>query len=149
MKKILTTLLILVIYLSLKEETTKTVFSDNIDNDVYRMYHIEMDNLNSHNFNDYFSSMDVIVIEPSINPIYKNKIDIVYFYKNIDDFKEYYIKRLKEKGYYIEANKYLLNPININKIIAFTSINSIYDNISKLNSNYIITKSDGYVKISK
>lgn len=148
MKKILTTIIIFIIYLSLKEEKVKTVFSEELNNDLYMTYYIEMDNLNSNNFNDYFKNFDIVALIPDINPIYKDKINIIYFYKDIDDFKKNYIKRLKEKDYYIEANKYMIKPIKINRVITYSSINDIYDSISLNNKNYTIVKSDSYVKIS-
>lgn len=148
MKKILTTILIFIIYLSLKEEDAKTVFSADLNNDLYMTYYIEIDNLNSNNFNNYFNDLDVVALIPDINPVYKDKINIIYFYKDIDDFKKNYIKRLKEKGYYTEANKYIIKPIKINRVIINSSINDIYDSISVNNKNFTIVKSDSYVKIN-
>lgn len=148
MKKMLSTLILFVICLSLKEEKTKTVFNNQIDNDIYMTYYIEMENLNTNNFNNYFSKIEVVALVPYVNPIYEDKLNIIYFYKNIEDFKKSYLRILKEKGYYIEANKYLLKPIRINKVIVYSSINAIYDSVNYNNENYTIIKSDSYVKIN-
>ncbi|HPF83347.1 MAG TPA: hypothetical protein PLV83_04205 [Bacilli bacterium] len=127
MKKILLIIFILMILFLLRKEKSIIVFNElDVDSNAY---YIIMDNLNTNNFNDYFKGLEVLCIYPNINPIYENKIKLNYIYDNINNFKIFYINSLKDKGYYIEANKYLLNPIIIRKVLVYGDIIDIKNKI--------------------
>lgn len=148
MKNFISTLILIIIYLALKQDNTMTVFDEKDDYDIYMTYMIEMEYLDTSNFNEYFRNMSVLAITPYINPVYENKLRITYFDDDIDGLRKYYIKKLKEKGYYIEANKYLIMPIRIKEVMIYSSMNEIIEKINKNSDNYIVTKSDSYVKIT-
>jgi|GEM_PF-3264588 len=113
-----------------KEKEVVAAFSFNeTDTSSYEQILIQIDNLNTENFKDYFSNMKVLLIYPYINPVYEDKISMVYVYKSIDKFKEYYINKLENLGYYAEANKYSYNPIKINGVV-------IYSNLEELKYKY-------------
>ncbi len=113
-----------------KEEKTLAVANFNETNtNNYEQIFVEIDNLNTDNFKDNFSNMKVLLIYPYINPVYQDKISMIYVYKSIDEFKQYYINKLKKLGYYTEANKYLYSPIKINGVV-------IYSNLEELKSKY-------------
>lgn len=146
MKNLFTFLILFIVYLALKEDTTLTVFDEN-NEDIYKMYIVEMDNLNTRNFNDYFKEFEVVLIKPDINKVYEDKLDINYFGSDLEELKKYYINRLKDKGYYIEANKYLVMPIKIKKVMINSTMGKIYDYL-KRDGYYITIESDNYVKIT-
>lgn len=129
MRKFLSTFILLIIYLSLKDSEIKTVFNEINDSDVYKNYCLEISNLNTFNFNDYFNSIEVIGIIPNINKLYQDKINFIYLDNDIEKFKRLYIRKFKEKGYYKEANKFLILPIKIEQVLVCSSINEIYDKI--------------------
>lgn len=112
-----------------KEEVQVVASFNETDTNSYEQILIQIDNLNTDNFKDYFSNMKVLLIYPYINPVYEDKISMVYVYKSIDKFKEYYIDKLKSLGYYAEANKYLYTPIKINGVV-------IYSNLEELKYKY-------------
>ncbi len=125
------TFILIFIIINKKEEKTVLVntFLDETDTVDYKQIFVEIDGLNTNNFKDYFSNIEVLLIYPYINPVYEDKISMVYVYKNIDKFKEYYINRLENSGYYAEANKYLYTPIKIIGVL-------IYSNLEELQSKY-------------
>lgn len=112
-----------------KEEVQLVASFNETDTNSYDQILTQIDNLNTDNFKDYFSNMKVLLIYPYINPVYEDKISMVYVYKSIDKLKEYYIDKLKKLGYYAEANKYLYTPIKINGVV-------IYSNLEELKYKY-------------
>lgn len=90
---------------------------------------IEIENLNTSNFKDFFSDMKVLLIYAYVNPVYADKFSMIYMYDNIDNFKKYYLNKLKRLGYTSEVNKYLYEPIKINSVI-------VYSNLEELKSRY-------------
>lgn len=112
-----------------KEEVQVVASFNETDTNSYDQILTQIDNLNTDNFKDYFSNMKVLLIYPYINPVYEDKISMVYVYKSIDKLKEYYIDKLKNLGYYAEANKYLYTPIKINGVV-------IYSNLEELKYKY-------------
>ena len=137
MKKVLIFMLFLTIYLSI-DEPSINVFdevNDNID-----FYYVEIENLNTENLEACFTNLDIKSIEIKLNPLYD--INSIFFYKNISFFKKNVINRLKEKGYYMEANKYLIQNININKVLVYNTKMEIMDSVNKCNKEYIISKKD-------
>ena len=145
MKNFLSTLILIIIYLSLNIEQTKTVFDVKEDSDIYDFYHIKMDYLYTNNFNELFNDIDIIYLKAYVNPIYDKKIDNIFFYKDIENFRKSYIQRLKDRGYYIEANKYLIKPIKIDSVLVYSSLNNIYDKIDFKNKKYEIMKDNEYL----
>lgn len=129
MKDFFSILFLIIVYLSLNVNDSVTVFDDLSDDDIEKFYYIEMDYLYSNDFDKYFKDINIILVETNINPVYKNKINNIYFYKNSELLRKDYLDRLRNKGYYFEANKHLISPIKINRVLAYTSKNKIYDNI--------------------
>jgi len=125
------TIIMILIMVNKKEEKTVLVNTFLEESNIldYKQIFVKIDNLNTNNFKEYFSDMKVLLIYPYINPVYEDKISMVYVYKSIDEFKEYYINRLENLGYYMEANKYLYTPIKINGVI-------IYSNLEELKYKY-------------
>ena len=130
MKKYIVFFILLVLYLSIKEPTEHTVFNDinNLDS-----CYIETNNLNTNNLS-CIDKLNIISLEININPVYK--IDNVFFYKNTSIFIKNVMDRLKEKGYYREANKYLISPIYIKKILVYNINSKIIDVLNKCNIKY-------------
>lgn len=145
MKNFLSTLILIIIYLSLNTEQTKTVFDVKEDSDIYDFYHIKMDYLYTNNFNELFNDIDIIYLKAYVNPIYDKKIDNIFFYKDIENFRKSYTQRLKDRGYYIEANKYLIKPIKIDSVLVYSSLNNIYDKIDFKNKKHEIMKDNEYL----
>ena len=113
-----------------KKEETLSVFSS-LEEKVadYSQIMIEIENLNTSNFKDFFSDMKVLLIYAYVNPVYADKFSMIYMYDNIDNFKKYYLNKLKRLGYTSEVNKYLYEPIKINSVI-------VYSNLEELKSRY-------------
>jgi len=112
-----------------KEKVLAVASFNETDTSNYEQMLIKIDNLDTDNFKDYFSNMKVLLIYPYVNPVYEDKISMVYVYKNIDKFKEYYINKLENLGYYAEANKYSYEPIKIKGVV-------IYSNLEELQYKY-------------
>jgi membrane-associated protease RseP (regulator of RpoE activity) len=112
-----------------KEDVLAVASFNEADTSSYEQILVQIDNLNTENFKAYFSNMKVLLIYPYINPVYEDKISMVYVYKSIDKFKEYYIDKLKNLGYYAEANKYSYTPIKISGVV-------IYSNLEELKYKY-------------
>jgi hypothetical protein len=93
---------------------------------------IKIENLNTDNFDIYFNNMKVLLVYSYINPVYQDKINIVYAYKSIEDFKNYYVVKLKENGYYMESNKYLYTPIKIVGVVVYSNIEDIKKKYNKM-----------------
>ncbi len=65
----------------------------------------------------------IIGIYPYINPIYKDKLKKLEYYKldSIDNFTNLYLKTLEKNGYLEDLYKYKLNGIKIEKIEIYIS----------------------------
>lgn len=109
-----------------KEEEALPVFSTLEERALeYSQIMIEMENLNTSNFNNFFSDMKVLLLYPYVNPVYADKISMIYIYDNIDSFKKYYLNKLKRYGYTSEVNKYLYEPIKINSVIVYSNLEEL------------------------
>lgn len=122
MKKIILTFTIcFFVFLSInsKKEVYPTF---NLINNDYSFYILEFKNQNisTNNFNRYFENIDVIWIEPDINPLYK-QVKTRYQFKNIDSFKEEFVNELIQKGYRREALNLKIAGIKIKKIKVYSS----------------------------
>lgn len=127
MKDIITFLVLLILCILIDEPTTKTVFNELENQDVVKIYLLEVEGLNTNNFKEYIKDLDVLTIMPYTNPIYEERMIKVFIYYDIDKFKKSYINNLKRNGFYNEANKYILRPIKLEKISVNASLNKIYD----------------------
>ena len=119
--------IIFIVYLSITSDNTSLVFDEVEESN---SYYVEIENLNTNNVS-CIENLNIQAIEIEINPIYK--IDKVFFYKDLSFFIRNVIRRLKEKGYYIEANKYLIEPIKIKNILAFNNKNKILEEVETCN----------------
>ena len=117
MKKIILTFTIcFFIFLNINLEKEIIPTFNAVNND-YSFYILEFkgQNVSTNNFDDYFKNIDVIWIEPYINPLYK-QVKTRYQFKNIDDFKEEFINLLIKKGYRSNALNLKISGIKIKKM---------------------------------
>lgn len=135
-------LTLVVIFYSKTEYNASLVFNENeyIDNyDSDYFYIISKDiKLNTNNLNDYFSDDDIRImgIYPNLEKIYnddlKKKLGYYSFSSlynnkiNINNFINNYVKLLKNNSYIDEANMVYFDGINIDKVLVYTTYNSIY-----------------------
>lgn len=121
MKKIF---LLLIICILLSTMTTKSYIIYHIpkNDNIYNIYTISIENLNTKNFTNYFQKTKINKIYPKINPIYKNMIgNISYKFKTnninqeLNTFKKSYLKLIK-KNSYTDYNYIYVNGINIEKV---------------------------------
>lgn len=135
-------LTLVVIFYSKTEYDASLVFNENeyIDNyDSDYFYIISKDiKLNTNNLNDYFSDDDIRImgIYPNLEKIYnddlKKKLGYYSFSSlynnkiNINNFINNYVKLLKNNSYIDEANMVYFDGINIDKVLVYTTYNSIY-----------------------
>ena len=119
--------IIFIVYLSITSDNTSLVFDEVEESN---SYYVEIENLNTNNVS-CIENLNIQAIEIEINSIYK--IDKVFFYKDLSFFIRNVIRRLKEKGYYIEANKYLIEPIKIKNILVFNNKNKILEEVETCN----------------
>ena len=129
MKNFFYFLILIIIYLSITSSSTSIVFDEE---DESNSYYVEIENLNTNNIS-CIDNLNVQAIEIDINPIYK--IDTIFFYKDLNFFIKNVVRRLKDKGYYIEANRYLIEPIRIKNILVFNNKNKILERIEICNLN--------------
>ena len=123
MKKIILAFTIcFLFYLNINQEII--VPTANITDD-YNFYILEFPNQNvsTNNFNKYFAYINVIWIEPYINPLFNVKTR--YQFKNINYFKEQYINLLIEKGYRKFAMNLKIEGIKIKRIKVYSSDKTI------------------------
>lgn len=119
--------IIFIVYLSITSDNTSFVFDEVEESN---SYYVEIENLNTNNIS-CIENLNIQAIEIEISPIYK--IDKVFFYKDLNFFIKNVIRRLKDKGYYVEANKYLIEPIKIKNILIFNNKNKILEEREKCN----------------
>lgn len=116
MKKIIliiTILLVIVLY-NPKEKI--------LNEDKYQYIYVSHKYLNIDNIKEYLKDLEIIAIEPEINPVY-NKILINY--KTKEKFKTTLLNYLKKEGDYIDYNKYLIEPIKIKNVLVYSNIQKI------------------------
>ena len=121
MKKIF---LLLIICILLSTMTTKSYIIYHIpkNDNLYNIYTISIENLNTKNFTNYLKKTKINKIYPKINPIYKNMIgNISYKFKTnninqeLNTFKKSYLELIK-KNSYTDYNYIYVNGINIEKV---------------------------------
>ena len=127
MKKIILTLTIcFFIFLSVNsKEKIVTTFNINNNNN-YSFYVLEFQshNVSTNNFNKYFENINVIWVEPYINPLYK-QIKTQYLFKDISTFKKEFTDFLIKKGYRSEALNLKIEGIKIKKMKVYSSERNI------------------------
>ena len=151
MKKIVIILVLLcILFIINKKETIISVFNSD---DQYDIYYLDFrdSNLNTDNFLDYFDNIniDVLKIEPYINPLYKDKFNLdeyLFNYSgkgnNIKKFKDKYLEELKQINY-SDYTSCIINGIKINMVKVFTTKEEI-KKIIKNNKNvkYVFNYTD-------
>lgn len=135
-------LLVFVFYSNAKEKTS-LVFNEEeyIDNYDYEYFYVDSKNiqLNTNNLNEYFSDYDIKImgIYPNLDKIYigdlKKKLNYYSFSQlysntiNINNFTNKYVSLLKNNNYIEEANMVYFDGINIDRVLIYSSYNSIYE----------------------
>lgn len=122
MKKIILTLTIcFFIFLSVSSKE-KIVPTFNINNNNYSFYILEFQshNVSTNNFNKYFENINVIWVEPYINPLYK-QIKTQYLFKDISTFKKEFTDSLISQGYHSDALNLKIEGIKIKKMKVYSS----------------------------
>lgn len=140
-------LLLVLIDLRSKENLT-LVFKQSDENEFYEFILLELDGFNTNNLDIFLKDIKVLKIYPSINKVYKNNIKNVYNYTNIKDFKDSYLNELEKNGYYKDYNYYLVNPIKIEKILVYSSENTLKNKLKKYNIDSCININFKCIKIS-
>jgi len=124
-----------VLNLNLKENNIM-VFNEY--NNEYGMYVLEFPNYNisTNNLENKFRDIKIIWLEPYVNILYKEKLGYKRYYfeeislsENINRFKSYYITKLNNYNYNLDAINYQISGIKIIRM----KIYSNEDNIKKLN----------------
>ncbi len=148
-KKIIILVIILLIFSISNNERIVSVFDMG---GLYEIYYLDFkeENLNTNNFESYFNeNIDIIKIEPYINDIYKNKIgNVNYLFDhndinyNINNFKEKYLKILKNNNYIDDYNKYSTNGIKINMVKVYTTETEILKLVNNKKIKYYFTYTD-------
>lgn len=145
MKKIVLlafSLFLVFVFYSNSQEKTSLVFNEEeyIDNYDHEYFYVTSKDiqLNTNNLNDYFSNYDIRVmgIYPNLDKIYdnnlKNRLGYYSFSQlyntniNVNNFTNRYVGLLKNNNYIEEANMVYFDGINIDKILIYSSYNSIY-----------------------
>jgi len=113
-------------------------------NNVYSIYYLDFKNtnLNTENFLKYFNNpnIDILKIEPYINPIYKYKFSLTEYLfnyssknNNLKTFKKRFLEEIKGINY----NDYslcVINGIKIDMVKVYTTKEEI-DKLLKLDNN--------------
>ena len=130
-KIIILILLILFCDLCLNNQKTKTKTVFNEEDNNYHIYTLNVQNANitTINIESFFSNYTIISIEPMINPIYKNIINLNKYHfnttksitKNIKNFNELYMKYLQDNALTEEENNFNYNGLKISSIKLYTS----------------------------
>lgn len=144
-------LVFILILLNSTKEKTELVYKeiDNNNNDEYSQIYLLFENnsLTTNNFEDYLKYFRILKIYPYINPIYVNRIKANYSYTfnyqnhtyDLSEFKQSYIKNLKNLGLVSEANNYDINGVVINKVLVHTTmenINMFFKNFPNIKYSY-------------
>lgn len=119
------------LYFDHSKEKDKMVFEDLV-NDYYDVFSLEIDNLSTKNILDYFNDEDrVLEIRPKDNKIYDTGIKSYIFNSmhsnlyNIKRFVDYYLDKVDI--YYNEKERYMLEGIPIDRVLVYTSKAKIDD----------------------
>lgn len=137
------------------KEKTSLVFNDEeyIDNYDHEYFYITSKDiqLNTNNLNEYFDGFDIKImgIYPNLDKIYpddlKKKLNYYSFSQlynnriNINNFTNKYVSLLKNNNYIEEGNMVYFDGIDIDKVLIYSSYNSIYEHDLKYhNFNYIV-----------
>lgn len=126
MKKIILTFTIcffIFLNINLEKEIIPTFNAVNNDSSFY-ILEFKGQNISTNNFDDYFKNIDVIWIEPYINPLYK-QVKTRYQFKNINDFKQEFVNLLIKKGYRSNALNLKISGIKIKKMKVYSSESTI------------------------
>ena len=130
------------LFYSKVENNTALVFKEEyIDNYDHEYFYVTSKNiqLNTNNLDEYFSYFDIKImgIYPNLDKIYidnlKNKLSYYSFSQlysnriNINNFINKYVGLLKNNNYIEEANMVYFNGIDINKVLIYSSYNSVYE----------------------
>lgn len=130
-------LVFIVIFLNSTKEKTELVYKETtpVNNTEYKQVYLLFENnsLTTNNFEDYLKYFSILKIYPYINPIYVNRIKANYSYtfnyKNhtydLSEFKQKYIKDLRNIGLIGEANHYDINGVIINKVLVYTTMENM------------------------
>lgn len=118
--------------------------------DDYNVYYLslEEENITTHNLNTIITSdMTIISINPYVNPIYSNKINLKYTFenisykKNIRNFIRYYKDTINKSGINDDLNYIDIDGIKINEMEVYAKgsdiVNMIYSNPYIKYRNYI------------
>ena len=140
-------LLLVIIDLRSKEHLT-LVFKEEKINEFYDFILLELDSVNTNNFEKFFKDIKVLKIYPSINKIYINKVKNIYNYSNLKEFKNSYLNELDKNGYYKDYNYYLVNPIKIEKLLVYSSEDVIRTKFKNFNLENCINIDFNCIKLS-
>jgi hypothetical protein len=117
-------------------------------NEFYDFILLELDSVNTNNFENFFKDIKVLKIYPSINKIYINKVKNIYNYSNLKEFKNSYLNELDKNGYYKDYNYYLVNPIKIEKLLVYSSEDVIRTKFKNFNLENCINIDFNCIKLS-
>lgn len=136
-------LFLVFVFYSNAQEKTSLVFNEEeyIDNYDHEYFYVDSKNiqLNTNNLNDYFTDFDIKImgIYPNLDKIYgddlKKKLSYYSFSQlynnstNINNFTNRYVGLLKNNNYIEEANMVYFDGIDIDRILIYSSYNSIYE----------------------
>ncbi|MDD3340868.1 MAG: hypothetical protein PHN72_01510 [Bacilli bacterium] len=148
MKKITTLFFLFILYLSLnKTNIVKPVASIEENKDDYFFCYTNFENkkITTKNFMTYFKEMEIVWIEPAINPLYEKqslkKINPYMFTadtneNNIERFQKEYQKTFYNMGFTKEANQVYIEgiPIHSAKIVCN---NEIYNTLKKITNEIV------------
>lgn len=135
-------LTLVIVFYSKAEYDASLVFNEDeyIDNYDCEYFYISSKDikLNTNNLSEYFSNEDIRImgIYPNLEKIYNDDLkkrlgyysfSALYDNKiNINNFTNNYVRLLKNNSYIDEANMVYFDGINIDKVLVYTTYNSIY-----------------------
>lgn len=118
MKKVICVLLLFLILISIKKESTIPTFNSDTSSNIYEI--VLKNNISTNNFCTYFSPYNVLFITPKDSMYNNNYNKYVFRYNNcntnIKYFKNDYIKYLTDNGYRIYSNNLNVSGIMISKV---------------------------------
>lgn len=132
MKKLIIVILIVLILNVYNKNNIKFVFNE--QNLEYSMYILEFPNQNvsTNNLEEIFNDMKIIWIEPSINLIYKDRLNYKLYYfedisikENINRFKNNFITKLQNNNYKNDVINYQILGIKINRMKVYSNEQAI------------------------
>lgn len=126
--KIFIIVLTILILNSYNKNNIEPVFNE--DNHEYSMYILEFPNQNisTNNIDNIFVNMKIIWLKPSINLLYKDKLNYKIYYfedvsikENINRFKANFITKLENNNYKSDAINYKILGIKISKMQVYSN----------------------------